>query len=257
MSRDIQPPLAELLSRYIRQQTAAHADGMALPESLGEVVPHDAAPAQPVDPRTAWNEATTALRCFGEAKGLDTPPDWPTLVVGHEPESAPAFAAGNFPQLVRNLLPLYQTKDLSALRPRGTHAAQAPALVEWAGSVVQKKQPAQILLALGALRLAGNFDAADALMKTVEAATLPAWRGALANEKAALAWHRGRAEEAAAAWQSQPDSVPALFNRGMAALFMGRRSDARAALDAAVSQLPDDSAWHHLGRLYLALAEMG
>src|SRR5258708_3582785 len=157
MSRVPQPPLAELLGRYIAQQTAAHAEGMALPESLGEVLPHDAAPAQPIDPRMAWSEAATALRCFGEIRPATTPPDWPTLVVTHEPEAALAFAGGNFPQLVRNLLPLYQTKDLTSLRPRGTPAAAAQELVDWAAESVQKQQPAQRLLTLGALRLAHQF----------------------------------------------------------------------------------------------------
>ena len=256
MSRATQPQLAELLDRYIQQQTAAHAEGMALPESLGQVVPHDAAPAQPIDPRTAWNEAATALRCFGEFKSVSTPPDWPTLVVSHEPESALAFAAGNFPQLVRNLLPLYQTKDLTSLRPVATSSATVPALVDWAAATLQKNQPAQSMLALGALRLAGQFEAANALMQKHEAEIPAAWRGAWANERAALAWHSGQADEAAAAWQAQPDSAPVLFNRGMAALFLGRRTDARVALAAAVAQLPEDGAWHHLGSLYVALAEM-
>jgi hypothetical protein len=248
--------LAELLGRYIQHQTSAHTEGMALPESLGEVVPHDAAPAQPVDPRTAWSEATTALRCFGDIKSVATPPDWPTLVVAHEPESALAFAAGNFPQLVRNLLPLYQTKNLTSLCPRGASSAPAPALVEWATETLQKQQAPQGLLALGALRLAGQFDSALDLLGNYEAKIPAAWHGAWANEQAALAWHCGRVEEAAAAWQAQSESIPVLFNRGMAALFLGRRTEAGIALNSAVVLLADDSAWHHLGRLYLALAEM-
>ena len=48
--------------------------------------------------------------------------------------------------------------------------------------------------------------------------------------------------------------MPVLFNRGMAALFLGRRDEAVAALTQAVAALPDTSAWHHLGHLYLALA---
>jgi hypothetical protein len=49
--------------------------------------------------------------------------------------------------------------------------------------------------------------------------------------------------------------VPVLFNRGMAALFLGDAAEARTCLNQAVQQLPEESAWHHLGRLYLALAE--
>lgn len=256
MSRIPQPPLSELLGRYLQEQTAAHASGMALPEALGEVVPHDAAPAQPIDPRIAWTEAVTALRFFHDSRATATPPDWPTLVVTHEPETALAFAAGNFPQLVRNLLPLWQTKDLTSLRPRRTTAEPVPTLVDWAAQTLQKGLYPHSLIAVGALRLARQFDAADAMMPAHSAQVPAAWRAAWANEQAALAWHRGQTAEAASAWQAQKDSVPVLFNRGMAALFLGRAADARAALNAAVTQLPEDAAWHHLGRLYLALAEI-
>jgi hypothetical protein len=77
-----------------------------------------------------------------------------------------------------------------------------------------------------------------------------------ANEAAALAWHGGKPAEAVAAWDSHSDSVPVLFNRGMAALFTARPKDAAAWLGRAVDGIPDGSAWHHLGKLYLAVAEM-
>jgi tetratricopeptide (TPR) repeat protein len=108
------------------------------------------------------------------------------------------------------------------------------------------------LLAAGVLRLARRFEEADELLKSK---TPAAWKALRANEEAALAWHRGQAEEALASWQTQKASVPVLFNRGMAALFLGRAADAQTALHQAVDQLPDTSAWHHLGHLYLALAE--
>jgi hypothetical protein len=41
----------------------------------------------------------------------------------------------------------------------------------------------------------------------------------------------------------------------MASLFLGRAAEARSALQQAVEQLPDTSAWHHLGHLYLTLAD--
>ena len=47
-----------------------------------------------------------------------------------------------------------------------------------------------------------------------------------------------------------------LFNRGMAALFLGRPAEAREPLRQAVAQLPEKGSWHHLARLYLTLAEM-
>ena len=81
------------------------------------------------------------------------------------------------------------------------------------------------------------------------------WRAAWANETAALAWHRGHPDEALKLWQAQTPSVPVLFNRGMAALFLGKFADARAALSEAVKQLPEGNGWHHLGHLYLSLAQ--
>jgi hypothetical protein len=82
-----------------------------------------------------------------------------------------------------------------------------------------------------------------------------AWRAAKANEEAAHAWHRGRAEEALDLWCKQESSVPVLFNRGIAALFLGRSDEARTALTDAVAPLPYTDAWHHLGHRYLALAD--
>jgi hypothetical protein len=47
-----------------------------------------------------------------------------------------------------------------------------------------------------------------------------------------------------------------LFNRGTAALFLDRPTEARKPLTDAVALIPESSPWHHLGRLYLALAEL-
>ena len=80
------------------------------------------------------------------------------------------------------------------------------------------------------------------------------WAAAWANETAAILWHCGSKAEAAKRWQELPESIPVLFNRGMAALFTGRTDDARANLRRAVAKLPESSGWHHLARLYLALA---
>jgi hypothetical protein len=123
--------------------------------------------------------------------------------------------------------------------------------MEWA-----EHQPAcpSLLLAAGLLRLACHFDRAGQLLHAA-APVSAEWQPMHANELAALAWHRGDADKALALWQSQPDSVPVLFNRGMALLFLGRPASARPHLTAAVEKLPDSSAWHHLGQLYLALTQ--
>jgi hypothetical protein len=155
-----------------------------------------------------------------------------------------AFAAGNFPQLVRHLQPLLHTGKLSELKPTGGRPINLPSLVSWA----EKAKKDQVLLAIGVLRLARQYDAARKLLANVPANE----RG---NEEAALAWHEGKSDEAIKIWEKL-DSIPAKFNRGMAGLFTDRPADARKLLKDAIAQLPETSAWHHLGRLYLTLAEM-
>jgi hypothetical protein len=242
--------LADLFQNYLQRQTAAQAEGLGYPETADEVVPHEAVPVQPVDPCLAWDDALAVVPHLlpGPAPAFAVPPEWPALVAAQEPAVAVAFCLGNFPQMVRNLHSLLGGYP-AALRVAPAQLATDPALVEWA----RRTPPGtQRLLAAGVLRLAGQFDEAEAVLLS---AGVPATAQALlANEEAALAWHRGRAEEALARWQGQEASVPVLFNRGMAALFRGRIPEAHAALTEAAGRLPETSAWHHLGHLYLALA---
>jgi hypothetical protein len=258
MTSPQQPPLSETLARYLSRQRAAHEAGLVSGE-VGEVVPYEAVPVQPVDPRLAWDGARAVLRCFqpdAAAEVGPVPPDWSALVAGHEPAVALAFCVGNFPQLLRALHTLIHGTDLSGLRPRAGAPVAASALGEWAEQVVNGGPFPRVLMALGALRLRRQFEQAADLAQRVAARVPAGWQTAWANELAALAWHRGQAEEAAALWEAQRGSAPVLFNRGMAALFLNKPAAARPLLSAAVAQRPDDDGWHHLGRLYLALAEM-
>jgi hypothetical protein len=250
----VQPKLSSLLARYLERQAAAHGDGLAAAE-VGEVVPYEVGPVQPIEARPAWEEAIAVARFYGpgETRSLQAPPQWSQLVAAHEPETALPFCLGNFPQLVRNFQALTQAKDLADLRPTAGRPVQVATLLDWARKAAGSNQFSRVVTALGALRLAKHFDAADELIKAHDASVPPAWRAAWGNEKAALAWQRGRFEEARAQWQALPESVPVLFNRGMAALFCGRPAEARAALTQAVAQLPDTGAWHHLGQLYLSM----
>jgi hypothetical protein len=246
--------LADLFTQYLRGQMTAQAEGLGFADLDGQVVPHEAVPVQPVDPRLAWGGALAVVHHFPAARtetSWTAPPDWPVLVANHEPAVALAFCAGNFPQLVRNLHPLLSGGDLTVLRQSsGRPMSILPSLLQWA---TESRAYPQVLLAAGVLRLARHFEAAAELLGSRD--DVPAtWQAPRANEEAALAWHGGRAEEALALWQAQKASVPVLFNRGMAALFLGRPAEAHASLTEAVAQMPDTSAWHHLGHLYLALA---
>jgi tetratricopeptide (TPR) repeat protein len=240
--------VTDLFANYLQKQINAHAAGLGQPEPFGDAEPHEAVPVQPVDPALAWKDAVAAARLLiGDSVELDVPPEWPPLVARQEPAVALAFALGNFPQLVRNLHPLLSGVPM-ALRDGPREAVPLPGLIEWSQGA---SSDAEKLLAAGVLRLARQFDAAA---KVLDFAPPPALAELHRNEQAALAWHRGDAEKALALWQSQPDNAVSQFNSGMALVFLGRNDEAVAALSAAVGLLPETSAWHHLGQLYLALA---
>ncbi|HZU38986.1 MAG TPA: hypothetical protein VFA18_23875 [Gemmataceae bacterium] len=251
------PPLSELLTRYLARQASAHQAGLAAVDAGGEITPYEAIPVQSIDPRLAWHEAVAVAAFYHES--LDTssfalPPDWSSLVATQEPAAAVPFCFANFPQLVRNLQALLHATDLSQLHRSSNQPVSVPSIVVWAEQKARGKDLAQAMLSAGVLRLARQFDGADEALQRLRTDAPAAWQGALANEQASLAWSRGRLEEAATLWQSQAPSVPALFNRGMSALFLGRQAEARPWLQQAVEQLPETDGWHHLGRLYLALA---
>jgi hypothetical protein len=251
----VQPKLGDLLARYLEKQADACAVGAAA--SADEVTPYEAGPVQPIDPKLAWDEAlaifTLAVPAL-DVRGWKAPPHWSNLVAGHEPVVALAMGAANFPQLVRNFHLILQTADLRAVKPQPGRAIAAPELARWADEVAARQQLPQLILALGALRLAKQFDTADEYARKHDGKVPAAWRSAWENEKAALAWHAGRTDEALASWQQLEPTVPVMFNRGMAELFLGATGAGREHLGAAVTRLPESSAWHHLGRLYLALA---
>ncbi len=109
---------------------------------------------------------------------------------------------------------------------------------------------------MGTLRVSGNFSAAEKLLADLRSTAPARWLTALGNEEAALLWHAGQHKQALTAWNALPESPVVLFNRGMANLFLDRPVEARSQLRKAVAGLPEENAWHHLARLYLALAEM-
>ena len=142
------------------------------------------------------------------------------------------------------------------MRPTVSRPTAASELTPWVEQVALKNRFPQMLLALGTLRLAKNFEAAEQFVSANDASVPAEWRNAWDNEKAALAWHSGRHDDARKAWDTLEPTTPVLFNRGMASLFAGDVAVAKKHLTAAVAQLPASSAWHHLGRLYLTLADL-
>jgi hypothetical protein len=250
----VQPPLADLLARYLERQAEAHALGTAA--EAGEVTPYEAGPVQPIDARLAWQEALAALVCHGATEATTWPalPHWPALVAAHEPVMALPLAAGNFPQLVRDFQPLLHRDATAPSFEPGT-AIAVPQLLPWAENAAAQRQVPQMLLALGGLRLAKQFAAAEDYIRRHDSQIPSSWRQAWGNEQAAFAWHAGKLEDARTRWQALEPSVPVQFNRGVAALFLGDAAAARSSLEAAATRLPEN-AWQHLARLYLALADL-
>jgi tetratricopeptide (TPR) repeat protein len=259
MNRPLQPPLSDLLAGYLRQEVSRHAAGLASTDTVGEVVPYESVPVQPVDAGLAWREAVAIGRYYqaeSQTRIGSVLPDWAAIVAAQEPAASIAFSFGNYPQLVRNLHVLLHATDLPALLPKEIGSPSKLVLRDWAIAAPAKQAFPQVLLTVGILRLARQFEQAAELLQHHQASTPAGWQAAWANEYAALAWHRGQVEQAASLWEQQTPSVPVLFNRGMSTLFLGKSAEALPLLTQAVAGLSEANGWHHLGRLYLALAEM-
>lgn len=251
-----QPALAGLAARYLNEQMKAESLCLGHLETGSEVELFEAGPVQAIDPRPAWHEAKAVLACFARtAETVAAPSFWGQLVALQEPAVALAFSAGNYPQLMRDWHVLLHHDRLADLCPAAGTPLPIP-LDGWIEPIMTAARFPDALLALGCLRLSRQFDAAMDLLKSLDGKTPRAWRAAWSNETAALAWHQGRHGDALDAWSKQDASVPVLFNRGMAALFLGKKKQAEDALLQANAKLPETSSWYHLGQLYLAFARL-
>jgi hypothetical protein len=234
----------------------SQASGFSVPDLTDQVVPYEAAPAQVLDARLAWEEACTALRYLlvgSERPRVAVPPEWASLVGALQPATSVPFCLGNFPQLVRNLASLLdQPKMIPATA--GPPLPESRELADWVQKNCRQANGPHPLVAAAILRLTGRLNEAGDWLQKHEPAKGDPWRGVWENEAAGLAWHRGQLDQAAQLWIQQADSVPVLFNRGLAALAKDQKELARQSLTRAVEQLPASDGWHHLGRLYLALA---
>jgi len=247
------PPLADLLTSYLSTR------GVISEVPTGEVEPFEVAAGLRCDPQTAWADALTAIRLQQPQAGtvpISAPSEWANLVLTQDAVAALPFAAGQFPQQVRDLTPLLQAAKLSDLRPAEAPQSPSGTVGNWAFETARQHGMPTTLVAAGVLRLARETAAAGRLLTEAKATCPPEWRIALANEEAASDWQEGRWQEAADRWLTLPVSVPVLFNRGLADLFLDRPTQARSSFQQAVDRLPEGDGWHHLARLYLALAEM-
>lgn len=249
-----QPGLAGLAARYLDEQMTAEGLGLGRHFTGSEVELFEAGPVQAIDPRPAWHEASAVLAYFAPAaEPVRVPSCWGQLVASQEPAVALAFSAGNYPQLMRDWHVLLHHDKLADLSPQATSPLSIQ-LDEWITPIRTAATFPDAIMALGCLRLARQFDAAGDLLHGLDAKVPVSWRAAWASEAAALDWHQGKHGDALAAWNRLEPSVPVLFNRGMAALFLGKNKQAEGALLQACAKLPESSSWYHLGQLYLTFA---
>lgn len=235
----------EMFSRYLADQIASTMRGLGRPESEeGQATPFDAAPLQPVDTAQAWRDAIAAA---GASWPDEVPPDWAFLVQHQEPLVAIPFCLGNYPQLVRSLHPLLNG-EFATLQPPASAPLSTPAMLEW---IASKTDEPDRYLAAGVARLARQFDVAEQMLARVSSSE---WKTLHANELGALAWHRGDHSTALDCWNRCEESVPVLFNRGMASLFLQDAANAQRSFDSVIARLSEDSAWYHLAELYRLLA---
>jgi tetratricopeptide (TPR) repeat protein len=227
--------------------------------SIGDVEPHEVAVALRTEPRQAWQEGLAVLKTFVAAASTDIgqPGEWASLITRRVPAHALPFALCNYPQQVRDLSALIEHEDLSGLLKTEAETPSAgTGLRNWANQQIRKGAFPQALIGAALFRAAGDHAAAGAALQGLKGTATAEWWPAVENEEAALLWERGERLEALKAWLKLPENPAVLFNCGMACLFLNRPAQAREHLKKAVAGLSDTDPWHHLGSLYLALAEM-
>jgi len=224
----------------------------------GEIEPYAANVGLPTEPRAAWQDSLSALTpvTVKSLSKVPLPPEWANWVQQAGADPAVAYAAGNFPQEVRDLASLVEADELSTLRPHHhmTEPVQRTAKV-WIEQRMESHQPAEQILAIGVLRYLGEVELAEHHLARLEVSLGGEWQSVIANERGAVAWHRGDAVAALQIW-SQGDTLPMRFNQGMALLFTDRAAEALPILRKVTEQLPETCGWHHLAGLFTALADM-
>jgi tetratricopeptide (TPR) repeat protein len=251
-----QPLLAELFKKYLQDKARAQEAGYFALEAQGDVVPYGATATPAVDSKLAWTEARSALSYLapGDSALWSVPPDWSNLVSYQTGATAIPFCLGNYPQLVQDYGGLI---DEGFLRPSPSLAAFSfsQRMEAWFGSASWQNNGACPLMAAALLRLGGHLDRAEKMLSEHKKTMPKEFQAAWSNEAAALSWQHGQLGDAAKSWSEQKKSAPVMFNRGLLALAMGQMDNAQGYLRQAITDLPEDDAWHHLAGVYLALAE--
>ena len=246
------PSINDLMQRYLADPAGLAPQAMPTP---GDVEPYDIAGGFLIPVQLLWSEALTVFPLMsGITPRVAIPPEWAGLAM--LPCECPAVpcAAGLIPQRVRDFTRLqaesFRFESSPALAPT---IPGFPGLRRWLTETGSAGKVPDALLAVGIATELGEWTQATALLARIEPAADSPFRTAWLNQQAALLWLQHQPTNALALWTSLADSGPILYNRALAFLALGRDTEARTSLEAAIPLLPDSSGWSHLARLLATL----
>jgi tetratricopeptide (TPR) repeat protein len=247
------PTLDQLAARYL-------ASAVVEEDASAEVEPYEVIGGFQPSPAELWHESRAAIRGGRTAHIASlAPPEWAAFVthdshgLDHVPATLTPFAAGLFPQRLRNFAALSSEAFLRT--PAGVPRTPGfTGLRSWAAKSLRGVDLPAIMTASGVLAALGDHAEARAALATAEAVATPADRPALLNQRGCLAWLAGDTDAAKADWLAAGDFAPAQFNLGLYYLTHGEAAPAVECLSAAEETLPETSGWCHLARLFSALA---
>jgi hypothetical protein len=230
------PSLATLTARFL----AKNEDVGTVEAS---VEPHEVASAFVAYPKAAWNEAVAAAKLLGVTDSIPVPGDWAAFVQQAGPVDCLPLAIGHFPQQVSDVSRLLEGKRTTPSVRSNTWTAK-PA----------KLPILNHLLNAADARLSGRWSEAEKQLADAEKiASTDAFKTLVKNERAALALAKGDTATATKLWTELSPTAVGAFNLGVTAM-MQNKADAKKWFTEAAERLPETSSWHHLAKMYLALA---
>ncbi len=237
------PSIASLTADFLTTQTEFSDI------NFSEVDAYNVSAGLRADPKQAWADAQASVG----VSVSNTPTEWATFVWWHETAYAIPMAAGEYPQRLRELGALLSEKNLKAL-PTPRASALPAGMQRW----IEKAKMGsfdQMVMAAALLRSAGEYDRSHEFLDMAEAKDATKTE-VIANERATLHWFANERSEALALWSKLGSNPAAQFNQGMAALFTGDKTKAKAFLKQAQNLLPENNSWHDLAGLYLSISEI-
>lgn len=240
------PSLATLTARFLANQATLPNDVM-----LPEVQPHEVVTSFRADSSVMWKDAKAPFELFGATVSIPIPLDWSAFAANQSDSTVMLLSLGSVPQQMREL----NAFEPTAPTPNPSLAGNFEKLVNGLESCRKSASIAERLMAAGILKMLGRFDSAESLIALAEPECYGPFVNVLANERAALLWHRGDVSGALAAWNTMPNGPVTAFNRGVCEWMLGRPSAAAALFDRAAGSIPDRSGWSHLAAFYASICE--